>query len=124
MENLQMNLTTVLKAKNIKCSERENTVSFKLDEGIFKAFFHKDSLDLVLTYKSNVTESGTRNLVSKNIKNTDDLHRVIDDVVNGVELSNSFLHSNGDIKESLSFDTYNRYMAMRGLIEVADELAF
>ena len=122
MRNLQMNLTTVLKAKNIKCSERGNTVSFKLDDGIFKAFFHKDSLDLVLTYKSNVTESGTRNLVSKNIKNTDDLHELIDGVVNGVELSNSFLHSKRDIKESLSFDTYNRYMAMRGLMEIVDEL--
>ena len=122
MRNLQMNLTTILKERNIKCSERGNTVSFKLDEGIFKAFFHKDSLDLVLTYKSNVTESGTRNLVTKNIKNTDDLHEVIDSVVNGVELSNSFLHSKRDIKESLSFDTYNRYMAMRGLMEIADEL--
>lgn len=124
MNNLKNRLMESLMDNGFKCVEKNNVVTFKVDNGRFKVFFHEDSIDLVLTYMSKVTESGTRNLVTKDIKNATELYNTIEEMVTGVELSNSVINSDKNIKDTLSFDTYNRYQAMKSILGIANELSF
>lgn len=123
MNKLMERLIEILRENRFKVVEKNNVVTFLVcNEGRFKFFFHESTVDLAFTYKSSLTKSGTRNLVIKDIKSAEELLTEIENIITGVELSNSVLNSTKSIEESLSYDTYNRYSGMKELNEIVEKL--
>lgn len=110
-----------------KVKEKKNYVLFtdNIENYVAKVFFHENTMDFVLTYKSSLTDSGNRNFVIKDITNAQELYDMFEDIVSGVEMSNAVTNNFGKrLEEVVSTDTYNRYVACRKLLPIVNTLSF
>ena len=98
-------------------------LTFMANESIVKIFFHEDTVDVLVVYYSQLTESRTRNTVYKGLKSSQDMIDIANDTINGVELSNAVVYNPDEqLVDIVSYDTYRRYVAMKTLLPVAKML--